>query len=318
MYNDDDIDDNYCSINRSKTKIIIPNEDLLTNIGYGAIYAGNIELLSILNEKHILKTTHSYYFAGRANRPIVTKWLHDNFIYQQFYYEHSPHVTECCGAADGGHFELLKTLHQKNNNLPRDISTYAARRGHLDILKWLWQLGYIITDYAIEPDIIRNNHLETLSWLIDHGVQIPNKNKAHILAIAYGHLEILKLLVGIGHTCTSHSFSLATKFNRFDIVKYLHEIKCNYNSAVYINVADNGNLEMLKWLRENGYEWNNTLCGRLVNIGNLELLLWAINNNAPYTPRIKNLVDNICDLQAAYVNGARKIRYRADKTYVCK
>jgi len=46
--------------------------------------------------------------------------------------------------------------------------------------------------------------------------------------------------------------------------------------------AENGNLNILKWVRENGCPWNSSTCIKAASGGHLEILKWAHENGCPW------------------------------------
>jgi hypothetical protein len=143
-------------------------------------------------------STIMYYYndwptvlAVENNRLNVMKWLFNNSykgIIIGTYYEDT-----CCSY---GYLEVLQWLCTLRSFTP-NIWTYsnAALGGHLHILKWLrityrWPPiadGHLLTFYAA-----KKGHLETLKWLIDNGIPI---NKRKILQCANIVPEIRKFVL---------------------------------------------------------------------------------------------------------------------------
>jgi len=71
----------------------------------------------------------------------------------------------CANAAENGHLEVLKYLHEEVK-APWDSGTaaFAARKGHLHILKYLFESNYNQFEYACE-DAAKNGHLDCLRYL---------------------------------------------------------------------------------------------------------------------------------------------------------
>ena len=71
----------------------------------------------------------------------------------------------CARAAENGHLEVLKYLHEEVK-APWDSGTaaFAARKGHLHILKYLFESNYNQFEYACE-DAAKNGHLDCLKYL---------------------------------------------------------------------------------------------------------------------------------------------------------
>jgi ankyrin repeat protein len=117
----------------------------------------------------------------------------------------------------------------------------AAKKGHLNVLKWLKE-NYNIT----EKDAKLNNN-STFSW-----------------AALFGHLEVLKWLKKTfkiteeeAKTYNNQAFRWAAIYGHLDVLKWLKETfnitekeaKINNNEA-FRWAANNGHLDVLKWLKE--------------------------------------------------------------------
>src|SRR5579872_5781423 len=63
-----------------------------------------------------------------------------------------------------------------------------------------------------------------------------------------------------------------------NILMYLRNNGCDWNSSTCSNAALNGHLEVLKWARENGCDWNSYTCTYAARNGHLEVLKWARGN----------------------------------------
>ena len=83
-------------------------------------------------------------------------------------------------------------------------------------------------------------------------------------------------------------FTLAISLGHFEIVKWLHEVKCpegeytcsydrvagTYSANAMSMAADFGNLKMMKWMNEKGYAFDNYTFVRALRNGNMENLKW--------------------------------------------
>jgi hypothetical protein len=109
----------------------------------------------------------------------------------------------------------------------------------------------------------------------------------------------------------------------FDVLMYLREIKCNWDTNTCFYATYNGSLEIIKWLIDNGCKYNNTMCDGAIINGHLEILKMVKNNkcvlNFDFGPRccvlaikhnrleiLKWLLDNGCEYHEDwYVHEAR-------------
>ncbi|KAL3663272.1 hypothetical protein V7S43_011681 [Phytophthora oleae] len=71
-------------------------------------------------------------------------------------------------AARGGHFEMLKWLHEnRTEGYTHAAMDDAAAYGHLDIVKWLHRHRAQCTTLAMD-DAADGNHLRVLRWLFEN------------------------------------------------------------------------------------------------------------------------------------------------------
>ena len=80
----------------------------------------------------------------------------------------------------------------------------AARKGHLEIVKWLIGVGADVNIKDNDGDTALNlaalyGHLETLKFLIDYGAEI-DKEDCLRRAASWGHLDIVRFLAVSGQS----------------------------------------------------------------------------------------------------------------------
>ena len=107
----------------------------------------------------------------------------------------------------------------KNNNL----TSLAASHGTLDILKWLHTHGFECNGHAW-ANAARCGHLDIIKWLRE------NKNK----------------------TYSVYTFEHAVEGQNMEIIEYLYDMNCPFDSKSTRTAASIGNLDILKWLHEKG------------------------------------------------------------------
>ena len=151
-----------------------------------------------------------------------------------------------------GYLELMKWARANGCPWEKYTCTAAARRGNLEMLKWLrdssihgnkvapWNEG--TCDRAAQ-----NGHLEVLKWL--RSEDCPWGKGTCGGAAFGGHLEILKWARGY----------------REDQTKSLDI--CPWNLTVCCYAAEHGYVEILKWAIENDAYWNKRECLRLAKRG---------------------------------------------------
>jgi hypothetical protein len=147
---------------------------------------------------------------------------------------------------------------------PTLCSEQAALGGHLHVLKWLWERRSVARDPS-------HQHLMALT-----------RN-----AVQSGSLDVIQWLCEVNPQCTAqfdHCFALnAVCYGRLHILEWLlKEQKHIFDEKDCAEAARCGKLDVLKWLRERGCPWNSrtTLYARVK--GFKEIFEWAKSHGCPY------------------------------------
>ena len=189
-------------------------------------------------------------------------------------------------AAREGHLHVLKWITTevdalewlKTTNPPwsRRICLAAAGGGHLNVLKWL-RANNLPWDTEASIGAALYGHQEVLKWLRANGYRLISGTCRS--AISGGHLESLKWLMGYSMGIKPHELCSLEENLRHSPFKdngqSWDEYACEY-------AAKNGRLEVLKWLRANQCPWDEYTCASAAGSGHLELLKWARDNGAPW------------------------------------
>ena len=155
--------------------------------------------------------------------------------------------------------------------------TYAARSGHLEILKWARANG-CDWDKFTYVEATRGGHLEVLQWAHDNGC--PRDVYTCKNAAEFGQFEILKWALANGYAYNDEICYYAAMHGNFVMLKFLVEYGCpidwtscsdaaNISLAekrisvalkkydimswdkVMDNISINTDLEMIQWLKLN-------------------------------------------------------------------
>ena len=147
---------------------------------------------------------------------------------------------DICYAALGGHLDCVIYIHQVTKDQLVEVwygdhaykghpyaKWYAAKNGHLEILKYLHEQGYPWHFFCMTDAAFRG-HLDCLKYARDHGCG--------------WHPELIGWAASGGH---------------LEILKYLHEHGCPRDENLVLEVEIE-NLDCLKYLLEQGYSWKKT------------------------------------------------------------
>jgi hypothetical protein len=195
--------------------------------------------------------------------------------------------------AEAGNFDEIKKLVERGYRPQQEQSEslrYAARYGHIGIVKYLVGLGCKHDKVLINA--VRSGHLDIVKYLITMGpnyakdkyfafVTACHKDRIDIVkyfieelkydireedsfpmaqCARQGHLDILKYLVERGHHMKNNGEVLlkCAEYGFFDVIEYLCEIGYGFqdkgNSAI-IKSAENGHIVIVEYLVDMGYDF---------------------------------------------------------------
>ena len=102
------------------------------------------------------------------------------------------------------------------------------------------------------------------------------------IAAMNGHFEILEYLHNNGCPWDSWTCANAAMNGHLEIVKYLHSNGCPWDRYAYAYAAGNGHLEIITYLHNNGCPWDESACANAAANGHLEILKYLHTNNCPW------------------------------------
>jgi len=177
---------------------------------------------------------------------------------------------------DGSEFELY-------NNVMVLAHADAIRDGHTDLFKWF------VTDQVLQklPMEIKlyfcltageHGRFDILKYIYE---TIPDDYRdACILEYAAksGDLEIVRYLHENGCEWDTMACWSAANEGHLQVLKYLHENGCQWNEHTFAAGVASGNMELLEYLYQNGCPWNESSCTTAVQNGRLDILRWLHEN----------------------------------------
>ncbi len=183
---------------------------------------------SMLNYEDSYEIKHFDYWRNYCAEKFTLELCHDsyfNMIPDHYINKLNAVVMPC--AAYYNNILLLDLCNLRNCCIDYYLSSginYFVLGGHISILEWCIQNNYYI--HYGTYNAIRGGHIHVLKWLQSHKYN-PNFECDWWCdkAIYYGHLNILK---------------------------FLREIGCPWNSDTYKCALKYGNEELIKWVIDNG------------------------------------------------------------------
>lgn len=182
-----------------------------------AAMSRNIRVMEWCMERGFCMNSGVMAAAARTGSLDIVQWLIDNKC------EFGPIVTE--EAAAQGSMKMVRFLRRKYPYTSGKSSavSYAARNGHMDIVKYLVRKGYPVCEMAAGFAALGGN-LEILKYFHERGYP-TNPNVCYMAAMS-GSLEILKWARDHGYPWDKWTMRMALKRNRADVVQYVVENGC--------------------------------------------------------------------------------------------
>ncbi|ETK73611.1 hypothetical protein L915_19482 [Phytophthora nicotianae] len=169
--------------------------------------------------------------------------------------------------------EALRRSNDKMLFVTTDILQNAAKNGHIDVLEYLFQLGWADTDASTLIDAARGGRLECVKWLLENAPPYDEDNStssAVVAAAEKGHLAILQFFHDMD-TATSNgpkrrrveqsiewwieadkAMDKAAANGQLEVLKWIHSHRYDgCSESAMEDAARNGHLETLKWLHTN-------------------------------------------------------------------
>lgn len=129
------------------------------------------------------------------------------------------------GAAKGGHLAALQFLHDRGHLRSMDRSDtipvdYAARRGHLEVVRWLLDQGFAASTAAIDE------------------------------AARFGHFLVVQVLSTTGCRCTQTAMTYAASFGQVEVMEFLHNFHglTLLTATVLYEAIRGNNAEVIEYL----------------------------------------------------------------------
>jgi hypothetical protein len=223
---------------------------------------------------------------------------------------------ECKEAARGGYLETVKWMVQEGQWVPgtdrwrQEVVVGAAIEGHMDILQWAKDQGFLDLRFSMEYDmgLLKSGIIggtEILKWLLsENSIPVPeisgNSNPLfycglHALEMKRlsekGEvpeedqkkiLEMVKCLRDLGAQWSVLTCQMFAESGFLEVVRWIRNNGCPWDESMCAYAARSGSFEILKWVREQGCPWDKYTCSYAALCENLEILKWARENGCPW------------------------------------
>jgi len=229
-------------------------------------------------------------YAARGGHLNIIRWLQSKGV--------NLGASACNGAAWGGHLDLIITF-EKEGVEGRDVLFWCIIGGQLETLKKLQGRGYdmiqSMCDCACEM-AAEKGYVDMLKYLIEELGYFCDTS-SFIQAAIYGHMDTMKYLIENKHTPSLLDdldiIGAAVQYGQFEATKYLLEDGFPVNEFVMHQASLGGNLNIVKYLHEYGCPWDSS-----VYSGNLEIMEYAYEEGCPFTEYVCDFVAQRGDMKA--------------------
>lgn len=270
--------------------------DEIRDICVAAAMYRNLGILKWMRHASYTIFYASIVFASRGGHLTTVKWLHK--IGQSI---------DSLLDNTGDNVEMTAWLIANGEKINNYIFTSNASYGHINVLKWLYTIGCIITPDS-QNQAAKYGHLGIIKWMADCGITPVNRlmtfaaesgnlelviwlhqneckwnNKAFAKAATFGHANLIEWAVNEGYLINdvSNIEKLAAVNGRTSVLKWIQENSQPLSPKICDICAEGGYLKTLKWIRSEGYTWSETTARILVESGFCDVLKWAIENGCP-------------------------------------
>ena len=181
-------------------------------------------------------------------------------------------------------------VHHTDFEVIKRVLYVAAGHGYLQVFEKYWSQGpqeklSKLWDEHTCSWAARGGHLEVLKWLRAKGC--PCGTLTSCWAAQGGRLEVMKWLRAKGCPWGTWASSRAAKGGHLVVLQWMRaqDPPCPWNSDVCYYAASKGHLEVLRWARSQGCPWDGRAPRDAAGGGHLEVLVWLIKEGCPCSKR---------------------------------
>lgn len=167
----------------------------------------------------------------------------------------------CDVAAASGSLQCLQLAHQRGIAVTATTFKNAARKGDLNIVKYLHD---ILCPH--EPDVVeeiaRSGNVETLKYAIDQNIPFVANHKVCSSLVRDNYFEAMKCMHSIGYSLRD-VLDLASMHNRLNFLQYAHEHGAQWVAQHVYVAAAHGHAECVQYAIEHGCPYDPVTLAKL-------------------------------------------------------
>jgi hypothetical protein len=189
-------------------------------------------------------------------------------------------------AAIFGHLDILKWFYELGRykeafNGPK-IAEIAAKYGHMDILLWMYKVVTFSDD--VTTVAAKHNHWSIVKWLVYENMF--DLNQILINAIQNRAFHIVSWCMLLFDNLPFSDINIlksAVSQHSLGYIEWLINLGFIYSSIVVEEAAKYGRLDILKWMKYSlNIEFNEDIAEAAASSGNLSLLNWLHEEKCPF------------------------------------
>lgn len=242
-----------------------------------------------INMKGTLRINTALIRAASVGKFDIVKWVYENHRFDcTIAYGPEDRVKDqefnIDKMVETGNLEMLQWFYERRDMFGefRDPISYAAIKGHLHIIEWLYSVGYVQSAEGLHLSIVHDRYNVT-KWLILHGFEADNMIEK---IFEYSNLDMLKWLLVHGYELPCNAMQMVINTNNrnyFELVKYLHSIGQQCTVEMWNESIRRGNLEVAQWMLDiYGFNFKHVdrkVIDNIIGHGELSTFIWLKSND---------------------------------------
>ena len=181
-------------------------------------------------------------------------------------------------AAFAGRQDLI--VEQKKGDF-EDLAYSAVLGGHFDLLKWLHQHDHSM--HHVMECASQTGNKEIIEWGLDHNLELSSD--CMFRAIKCQGIEMMNWLKDKGCPMDGSCYAAAIKKNDFEKLNWLFQNECEFTETEVLLAVSKGELAQVKWFVEKDPSVNlEQVMETAAPAGALDILEWGLENGLSFSP----------------------------------